>query len=81
METKMTDFSHIEKQIEELSDAKYMLDAECKAVSCSQYAETMRQMLEVVRAAKNYYEQTPFTNYDDAVALREALAKLEASDE
>ena len=73
----MTDFSHIEKQIEELSDAKYMLDAECKAVSCSQYAETMRQMLEVVREVDLFLNQHETT----VTGMRYALAKLEASDD
>ena len=76
----MTDFSHIEKQIDHLFCEASITPEVDESNDLHHAATTMRQMLEVVRAAKSvlrWHEVVGSALTD----LEDAVAKLEASDE
>ena len=81
----MTDFSHIEKQIEQLSEWTYASSNNGEKVT-DEAATTMRQMLEAIRALLHqrefvidYFDEEDGAGIFDRVDA--ALDKLEASDE
>jgi hypothetical protein len=75
----MTDFKHVEEQIEELASRSTSFLATGQVVSVvknRRAADTMQALLDVAEAAKPIAENKG-ASYQRKKALREALAKLQ----